>query len=158
MQRLVSSLVILVGASVLPGCSTGGGGRDYKIDPAQQATITGTVKYGKKTLPVGCVVTFFNPDVAIAAVGFLDEAGNYTLKPAEKETGLPAGKYLVTITPPPPPPMTAEEYKKMEANAMAMTQKVYKELPPKFYNSLSSGLAFEIKPGPNNFDIDLEKK
>jgi hypothetical protein len=47
----------------------------------------------------------------------------------------------------------------MEANAMAMamTQKIYKELPTKFYNAMTSGLAFEVKPGPNSFDINLAK-
>jgi hypothetical protein len=46
----------------------------------------------------------------------------------------------------------------MEANAMAMPQIVYKELPVKFYNSMTSGLAFDVTPGPNSFDIDLAKK
>jgi hypothetical protein len=157
LQQFVKVVVVLATAVALPGCSDKGG-RDYKIDPAQQAAIAGTVKFGKKTLPVGCQVTFFNPDQGIAAVGFLDEAGKFEAKPAEKTTGLPAGKYQVTITPPPPPPMTEAEYQKMEANAMAMSQKVYKELPAKFYNAMSSGLAFDVAPGPNAFDIDLEKK
>lgn len=157
MQRQVSFLVVLVFASVLTGCGSRSG-RDYKIKPEEQATITGTVKFANKNLPVNCMVTFYNPDQGIAAVGFVDESGKFTLKPAEKETGLPAGKYLVTITPPPPPPMTEEQYKKMEANAMAMSQKTYKELPVKFYNSMTSGLVFDVTPGPNSFDIDLAKK
>ena len=157
MQRLVRFIVALVFAAVLSGCG-GGGGRDYKIRADQQATITGTVKFGDKNVPVNAQVTFFNSEQGIAAVGFADESGKFTLKPAEKETGLPAGKYQVTITPPPPPPMTEEQYKKMEANAMAMPDITYKELPKKFYNSMTSGLVFDVKPGPNSFDIDLAKK
>ena len=90
-------------------------------------------------------------------MGFVEESGNFTIKPAEKETGLPAGKYQLTITPPPPPPMTEAEYKKMEANAMATPQTTYKELPAKFFNSMTSSLVFDVKPGPNSFDIDLSK-
>ena len=157
MQRLVRFIVVLVFAAVLPGCG-GGGGRDYKIKADQQATISGTVKFGDKNVPVNALVTFFNAEQGIAAVGFADESGKFTVKPAEKETGLPAGNYQVTITPPPPPPMTEEQYKKMEANAMAMPDITYKELPKKFYNSMTSGLVFEVKPGPNSFDIDLSKK
>lgn len=75
------------------------------------------------------MVTFFNADEGNAAVGFVNESGKFTLKPAEKETGLPAGNYQVTITPPLPPPQTEDWYKKMEANAMAMSQTTYPELP-----------------------------
>ena len=158
MQRLDSFIVVLIFAVGLSGCGGGGSGRDYKIKPEEQATIAGTVKFGDKNVPVGALVTFFNSEQGIAAVGFADATGKFTLKPAEKETGLPAGKYLVTITPPPPPPMTEEQYKKMEANAMAMPDVTYPELPKKFYNSMTSGLAFDVKPGPNTFDIDLAAK
>ena len=157
MQRLVSFIVVVVCAAVLYGCG-GGGGRDYKIKADQQATISGTVKFGDKNVPLNAQVTFFNSTEGIAAVGFADEKGNYTIKPAEKETGLPAGKYQVTITPPPPPPMTEEQYRKMDASAMAMPDITYKELPKKFYNSMTSGLVFDVTPGPNSFDIDLAKK
>ncbi len=155
-QLLRYSLVIVL-AAVVSGCGTGGG-REYKIKPEEQATITGTVKFGEKNVPTNALVTFFNSDQGIAAVGFVDETGKFTIKPAEKETGLPAGKYVVTISPPPPPPMTEEQYKKMDANAMAMPDITYNELPKKYYNSLTSGLAFEVNPGPNSFDIDLAKK
>jgi hypothetical protein len=156
MRLHISGIFVSILAIVLIGCGEKSG-RDYKIDPAQQATISGTVKYGTKNLPLNAMVTFFNPDEGIAAVGFVDASGNFTLTPAEKETGLPAGKYLVTVTPPPPKQLTEEQYKKMEANAMAMPTIVYPELPTKFYNSLTSGLAFEVKPGVNTFDIDLAK-
>ena len=53
--------------------------------------------------------------------------------------------------------MTEAECKKVEANAMATPQTIYKELPAKFFNSMTSGLVFDVKPGPNNFDIDLSK-
>ncbi len=157
MQRRVRLIVLMVLITVFNGCG-GGGGRDYKIRADQQATITGSVKFGDKNVPLNSQVTFFNSEQGIAAVGFADANGKFTIKPAEKETGLPAGTYQVTITPPPPPPMTEEQYKKMEANAMAMPDITYKELPKKFYNSMTSGLVFEVKPGPNTFDIDLAKK
>ena len=157
MQRLVSFIVVLVFAAMLSGCG-GGGGRDYKIKADQQATITGTVRFGEKKVPVNALVTFFNSDEGIAAVGLAEADGKFTIKPAEKETGLPAGKYQVTITPPPPPPMTEAQYKKMDASAMAMPDITYNELPKKFYNSMTSGLVFDVTPGPNSFDIDLAKK
>jgi len=53
--------------------------------------------------------------------------------------------------------MTEEQYKKMEANAMALPDMTFKELPKKFYNSMRSGLVFDVTPGPNSFDIDLSK-
>ncbi len=156
LRSLVSFLVLLVLAPAMLGCG-GGGGRDYKIKADQQATISGTVKYGDANVPLNSQVTFFNSTEGIAAVGFADENGNYTLKPAEKETGLPAGTYQVTVSPPPPPPMTEEQYKKMDASAMAMPDITYKELPKKFYNYMTSGLEFEVKPGPNTFDLDLKE-
>jgi len=63
------------------------GGRDYKIRADQQASITGTVKFGAKKVPLNALVTFFNADEAIAAVGFVEESGNFAIRPAEKETG-----------------------------------------------------------------------
>jgi hypothetical protein len=154
LQRFVSSLMSLLCFIALIGCGNRNG-RDYQVKPEEQATITGTVKFGNKNVPINATVTFFNADKGIAAIGFADESGKFTCNPVEKETGLPAGRYVVTVTPPLPPPLSEEEYKKMEANAMAMPNKTYKELPTKFYNSLTSGLAFDVKPGANSFDIDL---
>jgi hypothetical protein len=156
LKQIVLLLIFLVPTSVISGCG-GEGGRDYKIRADQQATITGTVKFKDKNVPLGSLITFFNSEQGIAAVGFADESGKFTINPAEKETGLPAGNYAVTVTPPPPPPMTEEQYKKMEANARALPTIIYKELPVKFYNSTTSGLAFDVKPGPNHFDLDLSK-
>lgn len=156
MKQVVGFIIVLASAAVFSGCG-GGGGRDYKIRADQQATITGTVKFRDKNLPLNSLITFFNSEQGIAAVGFADAGGAFTIKAAEKETGLPAGNYAVTVTPPPPPPMTKEQYEKMEANAMAMPNIIYKELPVKFYNSTTSGLAFDVKPGPNHFDLDLSK-
>jgi len=128
-----------------------------QIDAHKKQVLKRLAIASANQLNVNALVTFFNPDEAIAAVGFVEETGNFTIKPAEKETGRPAGKYQVTINPPPPPPMTEAEYKKMEANAMATPQTTYKELPAKFFSSMTSGLVFDVKPGPNSFDIDLSK-
>ncbi|MGL6096676.1 MAG: carboxypeptidase-like regulatory domain-containing protein [Fimbriiglobus sp.] len=156
MHRLLAILVFAASASITAGC--GGddvGGRTYKIDPAEQSTISGTVKFGKQNVPHKSRVSFSNPDLAITAVGSVDENGNFTLKPAENNTGLPAGKYKVTITPPPPPPPTEEELRKMDGNAMTRRAIVSPNLPEKFYNVMTSGLAVAIAPGPNTFEIDL---
>jgi len=56
--------MVLVLATLPNGCG-GVGGRNYKIRADQQASISGTVKFVAKKVPVNALVTFFNPDEAL---------------------------------------------------------------------------------------------
>jgi hypothetical protein len=124
------------------------------LEPAQRATVTGRVKFGAENVPLNATITFFDRDRGIALIGFADANGNFTLSPAEAVTGVPAGRYSVSIGAPPPTP---EEAKASEETGMPTPTKLFPNLPLKYYNSTTSGLVFEVVPGPNNFEIDVSK-
>lgn len=124
-------------------------------------TVSGTVTYNGKSVPEGCLVTFIS-DRGFAALGTVDASGRYQLKMAGKGD-VPAEKYNVSVTFPGivGPEMTVEEEQKWMAGDPAtlakFSQKQKKSpIPEKYEDSIKSGLTFEIKEGPNTYDIVLQ--
>ncbi len=139
------------------GCS-----EDSAEPTGEQATVTGKVTYDGTPVTLDSSVVFSCLDPAVTAAGEIDSLGNYTLRPANPDVGIPIGRYRVMIRPPAPPPvqMGSEEYKQIMqqgANAEAARTPTAGDIPEKFTSFDTSGIVLELKPGPNTFDFDLAK-
>jgi hypothetical protein len=130
----------------------------------EQASVSGKVTFDGTPVTVNSSVVFNSLDPAVTAAGEIDSQGNYTLRAANPEVGIPVGRYRVMIRPPTPAPVTdavdtAEYQKMMQTGGSATPPQVEapKDIPAKFSSFDSSGIVLELKPGPNTFDFDLAK-
>jgi hypothetical protein len=124
-------------------------------------TVTGQVTYKGKPLPAGCLVTFVSQQ-GVAALGTVDASGRYQVVFAGKPE-VPALEYNVSVTYPGVlgPEMTDEDERKFMAGDPATVAKFSRKvptapIPQKYADEFKSGLSFQIKEGPNTFDIDLQ--
>ena len=103
-RRVASGLCII--SALFPAVFTAVGcGPSVKApDPSKQATISGKITLdGSKPAPVDSSIVFYLTEKSTIVAGKLDVLGNYSAKPSEKATGIPAGRYQVMIRPPEPP-------------------------------------------------------
>jgi len=129
------------------GCSPGG----YS---GPTGTVTGTITRGEKPLPPGCRVSFVSAE-GFTASGQVDRGGKYTLMNLDKPQ-IPAASYKVCLTPPPQPERSEEEYEKaMAAGTTGTSETPSDVIPNKYQNPTTTDLSYEVKPGPNTFDIEL---
>ena len=123
-------------------------------------TVSGKVIYQGKPAPEGCLVTFIT-DRGYAALGTVDANGQYKLMMAGSPD-IPAEKYNVSVTYPgvPGPEMSEEDERKWMAGDPAMLEKFKSKkkvsIPEKYADSIKSGLTFDIKKGPNTYDIEMK--
>jgi hypothetical protein len=158
-RRVASGLCFISALFTAVGC-----GPSVKApDPSKQATISGKITLdGSKPAPVDSNVVFYLTEKSTIVAGKVDVLGNYSAKPAEKETGIPAGRYQVMIRPPEPPAANVnnkDEYNKMmmQGGAAAKPEPIKSDIPGKFHAFDTSKIVLEIKPGPNTIDLDLSK-
>ena len=144
------------------GCDSGAGGK--APDASTQATVSGSVLIDGKSIKPESSVVFSSAETGATASGKIDALGKFLLKAADPKIGIPAGRYQVMIRPPEPPPMQVgtKEYEKMMTSGRPQGDQMKKagdssEIAEKFQTFESSGIALEVKPGQNNFDIDLAK-
>lgn len=133
-------------------------------DQSTMATITGSVSNNGKAITTDSDVVFYCTEKSATASGKVDSLGKFSLTGADPHVGIPAGRYVVTLSPPPPPAvqMGTEDYKKMMSAGMGsggVTKAALKpsDIPERFRDPTTSKLLLEVKAGPNNFDIDLAK-
>jgi len=146
--------------ATLAGC----GGSGVKLDPSEQATITGSVKFDGTPIPVDSGVYFSSKETNTTAGGKVDALGNFTIQAADKTKGIKKGRYHITVRPPGPPPVAASSsndayVKKMMAGAKAMPKATDESplIPKEFMSVDTTKLILEVKPGKNEFPIDLAK-
>ena len=155
---LLSLSVCLMGLS--SGCDSGPTG---PVGP--QAEVSGTVTNNGKPVAVNSLVVFFNKDKGLTLSGPLDSLGKYSLFAGDPKIGIPVGRYEVSVRPPVEAiaqvSQTSEDYKKMMQGGgeKSLTAKPASapDIPEKFIDAKTSGLTFEVKAGPNTFDMDLSK-
>lgn len=104
------------------------------------ATVSGTVKYNGKPLNAGSVN--FISSTGSGGQGVLDENGNYKI-----EGALDVGDFKVYLSPPVPGQF-------QPGVKVAKAPKF--EVAPKYQQPHTSGLTTSLKPGPNEFPIDLK--
>jgi hypothetical protein len=142
------------------GCGKSNSGP--KLDPSVQATISGSVVNDGKPLPVNCSVYFASKVTGTTAAGKLDVLGNFSATPPDPKQGLTAGRYAVMVRPPAvdqvAPSASDPNYKDFMMNAGKNTAPTSDAGIPQAFMSLeTTKLILEVKPGPNNFVIDLAK-
>jgi hypothetical protein len=113
---------------------------------AHDATVTGVVRQGGELLTTG-TVTFHPVKEGPLATGDIQGDGSYTLKTGD-QNGLDSGSYKATVvaTGPMPEP-TAQESEPLPKLLTAA----------QYGDPQTSRLQFDVKPGPNSIEIDLEK-
>src|SRR5262245_47011539 len=127
-------LVLLV-LACLAGCGEG-----------KTAPVNGRVKLkdGSDVSVLASYSLSFEPDGGkTSAVGEVNPDGSFKLSTFGANDGAVPGKYRVAINPPPNPDPDKPPSKS--------------KLPAKYENLNSSGLTAEIKPGPNNIELELDK-
>lgn len=137
-----------------------GCGDEAGTPTTEQATVSGSVTYDGKPVPVDTSILFSCQDLAANAAGQVDSLGNYSLRAADPAVGIPVGRYKVMIRPPvsaaAAPAMGTPEYEKvMQQGGVREAPPPPKEIPEQFTSLETSGIVLELKPGPNEFDFDL---
>lgn len=155
----IAPLAVVSCLGLALGCS---GDSGPKLDPSVQATITGSVTNDGKALPVDCSVYFSSKETGTTAAGKLDSLGNFSATPPNPKQGLSAGRYAVMVRPPAveqvAPSPTDPKYKEFMMNAgKPKAQASDVGIPKSFLTLETTKLILEVKPGPNNFVIDLAK-
>lgn len=103
--------------------------------------------HGKVTLPdgspaVGVVVSFQEPTLSLGATGVTDASGEYELHSEVPGDGAPVGKYKVAVFQPGPEDSSQQDPPRI--------------FPKRYENRDTSTLSFEVKPGDNEFNIQLQ--
>ncbi len=154
--RVEALLLVFCAVMVASGC-----GPAVKVpDASKQAQISGKVMLDdKKTVPMDTTIVFYNTEQSATVAGKVDALGNYSLRPADKSVGIPAGRYQVMVRPPEPPAVSmgqTDDYKKMMTTTTTK-EPAKSEIPAKFHAFDTSKIILEIQPGPNKIDLDLSK-
>jgi len=139
------------GALVLMLSVTGCGGTDF----GPTGTITGKLTLLGKPIAAGTAVSFMQMEKGFLAFGLTDEEGKFEVK-SWNNGQMPVGKYKVMIAPAAVPPaknLTPEEAFDHPELVEPATKA---DFPKKYRDTQTSGLEYEIKEGPNDFEIDLK--
>lgn len=126
----------------------------------EQAKISGSVMNDGKPLPANCEVVFFNKDKNATLGAKLDATGKFSLAVADPKIGIPVGRYQVAIRPPATPtvqPSSADYAKMMQSGGAKPEDKSASVISEKFHAFETSKLEFDVKAGPNEFNMDLSK-
>jgi hypothetical protein len=137
--RLSGSFVgLAVLALAISGCGDG------------MAEVTGKVTLDGEPLASGNGVratVYFQPESGdgVAAVGILDQNGQYTLSSGSKD-GVAPGVYRVTCT-------ASQIIRSKDPNGAPSGRRI---TDPKYANAQTSGFQFTVEPGRNEFDLALD--
>ena len=127
-------LVFTMFAAALIGC---GGGNT--------APVNGRVKFkdgSDVSVLAGHTVTFETDADRMSGYGDIQADGTFKITTVTANDGALIGNHRISITPPEPPP-----------DAPLPKPLIH----PKYNDYATSGLTAEIKPGPNNIDLELER-
>jgi hypothetical protein len=134
-RRIAAARAALVALAALVGC---GGGAESEV--AGTVTLDGR--------PVGPGVVVFAPidGTSNPADGAIQLDGSYFLK-TSREMGLKAGKYKVSVQVLDQPEVKPGERSMVAAKLVT---------PEKYADVTTSGLEYDVVPGHNTINIDLE--
>ena len=127
-------LVVGFLVAALIGCGRG----------ALESEVSGTVTLDGKRIGPG-VVVFSPAEGGKPATGSIESNGSYTLK-TSRELGLAAGKYAVAVS-------IREMPAEIKPGDRPPPGKLL--IPENYEQSTTSGLEFDVQPGRNTIDIEL---
>jgi len=135
-------------ALVVSGCSSG---HDY----GPTGTVSGRLLYKGQPLTPGTAVVFKNLTTGHACMGATGQAGDFRLD-SWNNGNVPVGKYEVMIQPPAAvDPETIDPQALIDNPELMESTRVKFDFPQKYSHLASSGLNFEVKEGPNEYQIEL---
>jgi hypothetical protein len=147
LRPLITGLALPLALFALAGCGTDTG------------TVSGIVRYKDKPLPSG-VVIFTTKDTKGSGNSPIDENGRYTV------SNLPPGKVTITVITQKtilPPAASKEGDKKVapkeglkKPDEFGKGERKFVPIPFKYSMMDKSGLTYEVKPGPQEHNIDLK--
>jgi len=106
--------------------------------------------------PAGTNIVMVHKDKGLAASGTAGDDGSYSLK-MRGEDAILAGTYFVGATPP-TAEVSQEDYDKAMAAGEELPEPDYSAFPAKYLDPKNSGVTFDVKEGPNTFDLDMKKE
>jgi hypothetical protein len=137
--RISRTAVVLLLMALVAGC-----GQDSKL-----GSVHGTVRLDGNPLKSGSVQ--FTPAAGRAATGTIQTDGTYTLGTYGSSDGALIGTHKVAII--------AYDVSGPQRPAYEMINQKSKPLVPQRYMSVgTSGLTFDVKPGENQADFDLNSR
>lgn len=144
--QAVCAVVVLMATGCFSGCTS-------KTTPA--GTVSGQVTIDGKPVDSG-IIQFHEPTQGNLAGGQLEgPQGRYELTFGGLRQ-IPAGSYLVTISPAP-----QTEYDAVSgtlAPSSADTRSQDRQIPGKYHRHETSGLTATVTSGENNFNFELKSK
>jgi hypothetical protein len=147
MRRIAALIAVLLLLVAIAGCSSG-------VDYGPTGTAAGRLTMDKKPLQTGTQVVFMHPEKGYASFGTTDADGNFKIT-SWNEGKLPIGKYQVTIQAPVGADLDGKSAEELLAPQTGELSQA--EFPFKYRQTSTSGLEYEVKTGPNSFEIDLTK-
>jgi hypothetical protein len=152
LAKMITRVGLCLGLSLLlAGC---GGGST--LPEGETGTVSGKVTFQGGSVPEGCVVLFIRDKDGLLATGTVDGSGNYSLTMREG-SDIVVGNYRVSVSPPEvAATMDQDEImRQQQAGTLAEATEV-KEVPAEYRSQESTPLKFEVKAGPNTYDIDMK--
>jgi hypothetical protein len=113
----------------------------------QESQVSGQVSLDGNQIGPGTIV-FAPVGEGTPAIGPIDEKGNYSMSTSH-EVGLGAGKYKVAVSVRELPPAIKRGDRVPPGKLL---------IPEKYEDSATSGLEYEVAPGPNTIDIELKSQ
>jgi len=142
--------LVLLALLTASGCSRGTG------------TVTGKVTFKGKTLKAGNIAFVSSTPGVQSKSTTIDTEGNYKIEnmptgevtiTVETESINPAGKMAAPRYKPPPGQKAPEGFETGDPPAEAAKRYVW--IPPKYADWQKSGLKYEVKPGSQEYNIEL---
>lgn len=133
-------------AAVLLGGTGCGGSRP------PMARVSGVVRVDGKPLSTGRVT--FWPSSGRSAAGWIEEDGSFVLGTFTEDDGAFVGRHRVTVTPATRTPSGPPDFDR-DGTPQGWPRS---PIQPRYSNPEASGLHYDIRPGSNRFEIDLDSK
>lgn len=146
----VGAFVCLM-AVTLAGCGSGS-----RLPAGETGTVSGKLTYKGQAVPKGTTILFMEDKSGQLASAAVDERGEYLL---EMKGGLKVlcGTYRISVAAPSIGAGLSAEDAMKEAikTKQKSSEEALKQIPARYRDPEKSKTVFEVKPGPNVFDLDM---
>ena len=134
------------------GCGTGS-----RLPSGDTGTVSGKLTYNGNPVSKGTTLMFMEEKSGITGAAVVDERGEYILQMKDGMRIL-CGIYRISVGPPiPTAGMTTEDMMRASLEKPKTNpEEALKQIPERYRSPEKSKTIFEVKPGPNAFDLDMK--
>ena len=152
MQSAVLCLLAFGILATNVGCGTGS-----RLPSGETGTVSGKLSYKGSPVPKGTTIMFMADQSGIVGSATVDERGEYALRMKEGLSVL-CGVYRISVGPPNPTVgMSTEDLMRTSTEkGKKSPDEALKQIPERYRSPEKSNTLFEVKPGPNTFDLDMK--